>query len=91
MVRAKQKMYPYRRWLCEEILRNKFFSNYNHSWFIHIVSFELNSPRTRICDFWQKHYRIFSSWSSIELNTTKKQSRIYNHNNAEMRWFGEIC
>jgi hypothetical protein len=29
------------RCLCEEIIRNKFFSNYNHSCFIHIVSFEL--------------------------------------------------
>jgi hypothetical protein len=34
-------VYAYCRWLCEEILRNKFFSNYNHSCFIHIVSFEL--------------------------------------------------
>jgi hypothetical protein len=30
-VRAKQKVYAYRRWLCEEIVRNKFCSNYNHS------------------------------------------------------------
>jgi hypothetical protein len=41
IVRAKQKVYTYRRWLYEEIIRNKFFSNYNHSCFIHIVSFEL--------------------------------------------------
>jgi hypothetical protein len=34
-------VYAYCRWLCEEILRNNFFSNYNHSCFIHIVSFEL--------------------------------------------------
>jgi hypothetical protein len=34
-------VYAYRRWLCEEIIRNKFFSNYNHYCFIHIVSFEL--------------------------------------------------
>jgi hypothetical protein len=34
-------VYACRRWLCEEIIRNKFFSNYNHSCFIHMVSFEL--------------------------------------------------
>jgi hypothetical protein len=34
-------VYADHRCLCEEIIRNKFFSNYNHSCFIHIVSFEL--------------------------------------------------
>jgi hypothetical protein len=34
-------VYAYYRWLCVEIIRNKVFSNYNHSCFIHIVSFEL--------------------------------------------------
>jgi hypothetical protein len=34
-------VYADRRCLCEEIIRNKFISNYNHSCFIHIVSFEL--------------------------------------------------
>jgi hypothetical protein len=39
--RVKQKVVAYGRWLCEEIIRNKFFSNYNHSCFIQIVSFIL--------------------------------------------------
>jgi hypothetical protein len=30
-------VYACRRCLCEEIIRNKFFSNYNHSCFIHIL------------------------------------------------------
>jgi hypothetical protein len=34
-------LYADHRCLCEEIIRNKFFSNHNHSCFIHIVSFEL--------------------------------------------------
>jgi hypothetical protein len=34
-------VYAYSRWLYEEIIQNKIFSNYNHSCFIHTVSFEL--------------------------------------------------
>jgi hypothetical protein len=41
MIKAKQNACLHRRCLCAEIIRNKFFSNCNHSCFIHIVSFEL--------------------------------------------------
>jgi hypothetical protein len=41
MAKAKQNMCLHRQWLCEEIIRNIFFPNCNHSCFIHIVSFEL--------------------------------------------------
>jgi hypothetical protein len=41
MAKAKQNACLHRQGLCEEIIRNKFFPNCNHSCFIHIVSFEL--------------------------------------------------
>jgi hypothetical protein len=41
MAKAKQNGCLHRRWICAEIIRDKFFSNCYHSCFIHIVSFEL--------------------------------------------------
>jgi hypothetical protein len=61
-------VYACRRWLYEEIIRNKFFSNYYHSCFIHIVSFELEltsyDSGTTLINYrylWKHHVHVLYS------------------------------
>jgi hypothetical protein len=69
IVRAKQKVYAYRRWLCEEIIRNKFFCNYNHSCFILIVSFELELTSYIQCIEYTLHYTVTSLRNTLHIVT----------------------
>jgi hypothetical protein len=70
-------LYAYRWCLCEEIIRNKFFSNYNHSCFINIVSFELELT-SYISFFLGIHssskvnsFPAFTHFSQVKLETTQ--------------------
>jgi hypothetical protein len=68
MDRAKQKVYPYWRSICWEIIRNKNFSNCIHSCFIHKVSFGFEHTSYILnwqcqCTILTKSLLVFRSWN----------------------------